>query len=748
MQPDIPGLEKTEEIGRNHQLVGYRTFRQGRPLVLELLRPECAEVEWFFRSVAIPTQLGHPVFPVHLESGWWKGQPYRLREYVRGRTVQQLLNDGPLPEERLVALIHALASGLAALHQRGYQHQALILDELRVERSGVFRFLSAGQCSKRGAPTPRQGPYYLEPEPLGTQPLGSYDLYCLGRAALDLAVGYPLEEPAAAISNLRLRPSLKALLKALLNSASSRPSAAQVLQHLLQLDEWDAADKLGNPRPLAGAPEDLGRHPFRLIGRQAEMNSLIELARRSTDGKEGIRLVGPAGSGRSRLLEELRRGLSAAEFAKLTWDCVEEGRGGLQLERLSQPQAEQLAEAFLAGPLPSSLRLRLEQQFWWPGELLSALEGWCSVGELSPHWGRWRFGEHTFEPANEPQALTEVVSLEPCTLEALADGLRRLQQSSQSPVDLMQSLLDCLERLVPSSQCSAWLGSHPSEMRWIAGERVLDLPELLVRALENGYSRHEVGPPAQLALPLLEKGGRLGGLHLMRANPFLGVEIEMAERLSALVALDLRRARLFGEQQELLAVTRHRFLTAQIRPHFLFNALNTLAALIAVDSDRAEEMTLDLAEFLRTTFADRPDRVTLAEEVQLVEVYMRLEKARFGERLKWELEVQPGAGQRLLPTLSLQPLIENAVRHGVTSRSQGGTVKLRVETCERGHQVTIEDNGQGFDPSNMRPAGNGVGLANVRERLLGMYGEACEWKLRSGIGQGTTISFRLPYPQS
>ncbi len=751
MLADVPGLTEIRELGRTENVVGYSARRQDRELCLEVLLPESHQSEWFFRSSSVATRLAHHAFPAFLESGWVHGRPYRLREYVRGRTVQQLLSDGPLIEERLVALARTVAAGLAALHQLGYVHGALFLDELRVDRSGVFRFLGVGQCVPFGAPL-RDGSHYSDPGWTPEDSPGARDLYALGRILLDLAMGYPVSEPAKALPHVPVRAGLAHLLRSLLAPAGERPSATGVLQALLELDKWEAAARLGQALPSLAAAESREIHPYPLFGRESELTQLTalwkDLDAAGSPQAEAL-LVGPPGSGRSRLLEELRRGksltesrLKLREFDRLPGP--EDRRLAIVLNPLRSDAALQLAGAFLNARLPESVARLINARSWWPGELLQQMEAFCVQGTLRPHWGRWIFGDQDDGPRAPRDVPTpSALSLEIRSLDRLVDCFRQLQRASQDPVDLVQCLLAAIERVVPYARACAWLADD-GDLRQVAGSPEPGTLELVHIALEQAHPRHDPGPPARLALPLTDEDKVLGGVLLVRGNAFLGVEIELAELLCTQARLDLRRARLFGEQNRLLELTRHRFLTAQIRPHFLFNALNTLAALILVEPEQAELLTLDMAEFLRTTFADRPDRVSLLEEVQLAQVYLRLEKARFTERLQFRLEVAPGAQSLLLPTLTLQPLIENAVRHGVTTRSQGGTVTLRVERVDGAFEVRIEDDGVGFDPDRVRPAGTGVGLSNVRERLHALYGPALGWSVRSAPGEGTTITFRVP----
>jgi two-component system sensor histidine kinase AlgZ len=154
-------------------------------------------------------------------------------------------------------------------------------------------------------------------------------------------------------------------------------------------------------------------------------------------------------------------------------------------------------------------------------------------------------------------------------------------------------------------------------------------------------------------------------------------------------------------------------LQSRIRPHFLFNALNTALALVRVDPDRAERVLEDLSALFREALADTGASVTLADEIDLAQRYLAIEQVRYGERLQVQWDIDPAAGAARVPPLVLQPLVENAVRHGVEPSAHGG--RLWVQAAQRrGHAVVLIRNTVPPEPS--RP-GAGMALANVRERL-------------------------------
>ncbi len=160
-------------------------------------------------------------------------------------------------------------------------------------------------------------------------------------------------------------------------------------------------------------------------------------------------------------------------------------------------------------------------------------------------------------------------------------------------------------------------------------------------------------------------------------------------------------------------------LKAQINPHFLFNSLNSIAALATVDGARARDMCIKLSDFLRNTLSlGEKQSITLGDELALAQAYLAVEKVRFGPRLKIEMKTDSGCDDCVVPPLFLQPLVENAVKHGIAGLVDGGTIRLEAH-CEHGWlQVTVQNE---FDPEAPAVRRNGLGLQNVRNRLRAVY---------------------------
>lgn len=195
-----------------------------------------------------------------------------------------------------------------------------------------------------------------------------------------------------------------------------------------------------------------------------------------------------------------------------------------------------------------------------------------------------------------------------------------------------------------------------------------------------------------------------------------------------------------------LARARVEALTLQLRPHFLFNTLNAISELMHRDVDQADRMIVRLGELLRQVI-DKTDRseVPVRDEVELVRAYLEIERMRCGDRLEADVEVDPDALDLPIPTLSVQPLVENAIRHGTDARAGPGRVHVRI-TAPRGRlRVEVRDTGPGPASTGADP-GNGRGLANIRRRLRQRYAEGASLDLVACEDGGTLAVLRLPAP--
>ncbi len=214
---------------------------------------------------------------------------------------------------------------------------------------------------------------------------------------------------------------------------------------------------------------------------------------------------------------------------------------------------------------------------------------------------------------------------------------------------------------------------------------------------------------------------------------WVSTQVELAE-------LDVSRAR--------LAEAEVRALRAQISPHFIFNAMTAIASFVRSDPERARDLLLEFADFTRYSFRSHGQFTTLAEELRSIDRYLALERARFGERLQVTLQIAPEVLPVAVPVFVLQPLVENAVRHGLEKKPGRGHIIIIAEDAGPECHISVEDDGVGMEPQRVRSslAGreNGVGLANVDERLRTVFGSEFGLVVETAPGAGTKVSLRVP----
>ncbi|WFE25884.1 histidine kinase [Solwaraspora sp. WMMD791] len=212
--------------------------------------------------------------------------------------------------------------------------------------------------------------------------------------------------------------------------------------------------------------------------------------------------------------------------------------------------------------------------------------------------------------------------------------------------------------------------------------------------------------------------------------------------------------------RERLARAEVRALRAQISPHFIYNALTAIASFVRTDPERARDLILEFAEFTRYSFRAHGEFTTLAEELRSIDRYLTIERARFGERLQVRLQIAPEVLPVHLPFLCLQPLVENAVRHGLSRKPGLGTVSIEARDAGTECHITVEDDGVGMDPAVFTggtgadqvrrggdpadDAGQHVGLSNVDERLRSVFGDQFGLVVETAVGAGTKVSMRVP----
>jgi two-component system LytT family sensor kinase len=199
------------------------------------------------------------------------------------------------------------------------------------------------------------------------------------------------------------------------------------------------------------------------------------------------------------------------------------------------------------------------------------------------------------------------------------------------------------------------------------------------------------------------------------------------------------------EQENLLLEAKIEALKSQINPHFLFNTLASISSLIRSDPDTARTLIIRLSGLLRRLIRSHQHFVTLREELEAIDEYLDIEVVRFGPKLHVRKEISPDTIDLIVPSMILQPLVENSIKHGFARKVGPGSILIR-SWRERGRAIIeVEDDGMGFLMERLdEPMASGIGLANVRERLRVIYGATYQLKLRSEPGKGTSARIEIP----
>lgn len=206
-----------------------------------------------------------------------------------------------------------------------------------------------------------------------------------------------------------------------------------------------------------------------------------------------------------------------------------------------------------------------------------------------------------------------------------------------------------------------------------------------------------------------------------------------------------RNEKKLEEQERLLAEARLAALTSQINPHFLFNTLNSVSSLIRTDPDQARVMVVKLSKVLRRLLRKHENFSTLRDELNFIEDYLSIEVIRFGDKLRFEKDVAENTLDMLVPSMLLQPLVENSIKHGLSSKVEGGTIRIRAQRTESKLCLLVEDDGVGIPESKLATLlDRGIGVSNVNERLKVLFGNEYRMWIDSRPGTGTRIQIEAP----
>ena len=296
------------------------------------------------------------------------------------------------------------------------------------------------------------------------------------------------------------------------------------------------------------------------------------------------------------------------------------------------------------------------------------------------------------------------------------------------------------EYLVSAAERLGEFMGAPASVVDDAGLRALELPRaVLVSELPRSEFEQR---DTEAIVPL--RTSSTGPRHVLLGRRsggrrYLSEDLQALGRAAALIAEQIERYR-ESEMRRLVAQAELRALQSQIHPHFLFNALNTLYGVIPKEARGARDTVLNLADIFRYFLETRKTLVPLEEELHIVKAYLDVERLRLGDKLRTEIDIVPEALTVHIPILSIQPLVENAVKHGIAPLAAGGSVRIHARLDDSGSLVvTVSDTGPGFS----KPTGEGVGLENVEKRLALCFGGEASFEIRSS-SMGSEVSMSIP----
>jgi two-component system, LytTR family, sensor kinase len=336
----------------------------------------------------------------------------------------------------------------------------------------------------------------------------------------------------------------------------------------------------------------------------------------------------------------------------------------------------------------------------------------------------------------------------------LRSGLteRAADQAAKHLVELLNCVAVGIEDV--SGEVVSWDGQANHHHR--------DMQYAIQNAKDNNrreHVNHEDLPCAQrgscpmrsaVVVPLIVEGSIAGVLIVVGGVNSNKRLMRMANEIAGFLCTQLELAKL-DESKQQLAQAEIRALRAQISPHFLYNALNTISSLIRTDPEQARELLQEFADFTRYSFRTSGLFTTLAEELRNIDRYLMIERARYDNRLNVRLKIAPEVLSVTVPFLVLQPLVENAVKHGVSVKAGGGTVTVIAQDNGNEALISVEDDGVGMDAdrlfADLRDAhttGAHVGIGNINQRMRSVFGDEYALMVETAPGLGMKVTLRVP----
>lgn len=361
----------------------------------------------------------------------------------------------------------------------------------------------------------------------------------------------------------------------------------------------------------------------------------------------------------------------------------------------------------------------------------------------------------------DEQPMDPTVKIASETLPYMRRGLN--EETARKTAEIIQKIGDVpAVAITDRERVLAFIGPgcdrHPpgKEIITFATKQVLATGELMIvqRKEDLRCPVKDCACPLEGAVivPLKLRGEVVGTVKLYRTDqePIPAATVKLAVGIAQLLGMQMELAEL-DLQAQLVTKAQLDALRAQINPHFLFNTLNTIIMFSRTDPEMARRLLIRLASFFRHAFKQTGHFITLREELECIDTYLVLEKARFHEKLRVSRDIDESLLDYQVPVLTLQPLVENAVKHGVMPKMGEGTVHITIRRAGNEMYVEIADDGVGISPDILphvfKPgfgSASGVGLSNVNERLKSLFGPDSALRIESKVNRGTRVYFKIP----
>lgn len=397
---------------------------------------------------------------------------------------------------------------------------------------------------------------------------------------------------------------------------------------------------------------------------------------------------------------------------------------------------------------PYDMAVTLVQTIGWPMIIVNSLGIMVFVIIV-------RTALEAYEKIGAEQA-QKVLAIATKTLPFLRKGLTAESAAETAKIIFAANHYDAVA-LTDTERALVFIGAEAAHH----GPRLNKLTQITERVLQSGnmqiaQSKAQIGCgcgkcslSSAVVVPLRRADNIIGTLKLYYTGgkAISQADVVFAEGLAHLFSTQLELTEI-DRQAKMAAKAELKALYAQINPHFLFNTLNTITSLVRTKPDLARELLIKLGALFRYALHRSGQNITIAEELSQVKAYLTIEKARHGEKLVIKEDIADEAMGYLIPSLTIQPIIENAIKHGLQPKQQGGSIELKILEYPQYVEIAVTDDGVGIDLIKNNPLSNpaegSIGLVNVHERLVGQYGKEYGLIISSAPNQGTMVTIKLP----